>query len=102
MTLLGDRMLAEGVTERAPVDDFRVVVVCPAGNVDYRQVVPGTPLARRLPGSATVLEAMRATLKSPARMQMVAQDDLVAGLRRSQVASDLEPWLDYHAARYGW
>lgn len=102
MTLLGDRMLAEGVTERAPIDDFRVVVVCPAGNVDYRQVVPGTPLARRLSGCTTVLEAMRATLKSPARFQVVAQDDLVAGLRRSPAATELTPWLDYHAVRYGW
>jgi hypothetical protein len=102
MILLGDRMLAEGVTETLAVDDFRVVVVCPTANRDFRQVVPATPVGRQLPPTTTVTDAMRGSLKNPRRLQLVAQDELVAALRRGPLRKELKPWLDYHAVRYRW
>lgn len=102
MLLLGDRILGEGLTETLRVDDVRVVVVCPLANDDYRRVVPATPLGRRWPCGATVRDAMRPGLKDPRRLDVVAQDDLVARLRREPALAGLEPWLDYHARRYGW
>jgi len=102
MLLLGDRMLVEGVTEALRVDDMRVVVVCPTANDDYRRVVPTTPLGLRLPNGSAVREAMRAGLKDPRRLDVIAQDQVVARLREGPLAADLKPWLDYHALRYGW
>lgn len=102
MLLLGDRMLTEGVTEALRVEDMRVVVVCPTANVDYRRVVPATPLGRRSPAGAAVRDAMRVALKDPRRLEVVAQDELVARLRSGPLSGRLKPWLDYHALRYGW
>lgn len=102
MTLLGDRILAEGFTETLRVDDVRVVVVCPAANQDYRLVVPTTPVGRRSPSGTTVRKALRAGLKDPRRLDVIAQDDLVALLRSSTLAPALKSWLDYHSLRYAW
>lgn len=74
MFLLGDRMLAEGVTETLHVDDMRVVVVCPAANDDSRTVVSTTPLDRRWPNGSTVQAAMHAALREPRRFEVVAQE----------------------------
>jgi hypothetical protein len=100
--LVGDRMLVEGVTETLRVDDLRVLVVCPNANEDYRRVVSTTPLGRRWPNGSTVQEAMRAGLKQPHRLEVVAQEDLVARLRGGPLSGELKAWLDYHALRYGW
>jgi hypothetical protein len=102
MLLLGDRMLQEGVTDSLRIDDARVIVVCPTANHDYRNLVLTTPLGRRWPAGTTVQTAMRAALKEPRRFEVVAQDDLVAGLRRGPLAEQIRPWLDYHELRYGW
>lgn len=102
MVLLADRLLVEGITDSLRVDDVRVVVVCPAANEDYRRVVATTPVGKRMPAGATVLEAMRACLKDPRRFDIVAQEHLVARLREGALAEVLKPWLDYHQLRYGW
>jgi hypothetical protein len=102
MILLADRMLVEGVTEMLRIDDVRVIVVCPTANVDYRRVVPTTPLGRCWPGENTVRDAIRAGLKDPRRFDVVAQDDLAARMRRGPLSHELKAWLDYHALRYGW
>lgn len=102
MLLLGDRILAEGVTEALRVDDIRVLVVCPTENDDYRCVVPSTPLGRRWPSGAMVLDVMRSGLKEPRRLEFAAQDTLVGRLRSGSLSGTLRQWLDYHAARYCW
>jgi hypothetical protein len=100
--LVGDRMLTEGVTEALRVNDMRVIVACPTANLDYRRVVPTTPIGRRLREGATVRDAMRASLKEPRRFEVVAQDELVKQLRAGPLSAELKPWLDYHELRYGW
>lgn len=102
LRLLADRMVARGVTEGQRVDEARVVVVCPKANNAYRLAVQKTPLAARRPPGATVEDIVRTTLKDPASLTVVAQDDLVAHLRGSLVASGLSSWLAYHSLRYGW
>jgi hypothetical protein len=102
MILLGDRMLADGLTESQSVDDVKVVVVCPSANSDYRLLVPSTPIGRRSLNGETVQSAIRVGLKHPHRLAFVAQDDLLAALRNCTLAADLRPWIDYHAVRYGW
>ena len=102
MRLLADRMVAEGVTPALQITDARVIVVCPAANLDYRQAVEETPLARRFPRATTVEEVVRATLKAPEAFSVVAQEDVLAALRDGPLAGSLEPWLEYHRVRYGW
>jgi hypothetical protein len=102
MRLLGDRMLAEGLTRDLAVQEVSVVVVCPAGNQDYRRVVRTTPIGRRHGADTTVLDAFRTTLRVPERFSIVSQEDLVEGLRKSACVHALGPWLEYHARRYGW
>lgn len=41
-------------------------------------------------------------LRDPRRLDVVAQDELVAQLRRGPLSGELKPWLDHHALRYGW
>lgn len=102
MLLAGDRMLLEGVTESLRVDDMRVIVVCPRENEDYRRIVPTTPLGRSLPQGSTIRDAVRAGLEQPRRFDVVSQSELVERLREGPLSSELKPWLDYHALRYGW
>jgi hypothetical protein len=45
---------------------------------------------------------LRIGLKDVRRLDVVAQDELVARLRGSALAGELKPRLDYHALRYGW
>ena len=100
--LLADRMLTNGVAPDLPIDEVRVVVVCPAANVDYRTVVKTTPLAHRFPQFDTVEDVVRATLSDGRLFSAVATEEIIAKLRRSVIAPDIERWLEYHSARYGW
>lgn len=100
--LLRDCMMSSGVSPALPLVDARVVVVCPADNLDYRNVVKRTPLAQRFSGADTVEEIVHHTLKDPRTFTVIAQDDLVAHLRRGALAAQLRDWLGYHEVRYGW
>ena len=102
MHLLADRMLARGVTPDLQIDEARVIVVCPGENTDYRQVVRTIPLAKRFPELDTVEEIVRASLKDGNSFSVVASDDIINQLRSSNLAGNLEKWLEYHRARYGW
>jgi hypothetical protein len=102
LRLLADRMVSEGVTPSLRVVDARVVVVCPAENQEYRTVVTSTPLARRFAGHVALEDVMRATLKNPRGIELVAPERLVAALGASPLDGSLLPWLDYHRQRYGW
>jgi hypothetical protein len=102
MHLLRDGMIASGVSPALPLVDARVVVVCPADNLDYRNVVRRTPLAQRFSDAETVEQVIHHTLKDPRTFSVVAQDDLVAHLRRGALATRLLDWLSYHEERYGW
>jgi len=95
-------MMVEGVSPDLPIVDARVVVMCPAGNTDYRLVVKETPLGVRFPSLATVEDVVRATLKTPRTFAILAQEDVVVALRGGPLAQHLKPWLDYHRVRYGW
>lgn len=102
LLLLRDRMMAEGVSPDMPIEDARVVVVCPAANTDYRRAVKETPLGRQFPSLGTVEDIVQATLKTPQSFATLAQEDVVAALRGGPNAKRLMPWLDYHQLRYGW
>ena len=100
--LLANRMLANGVTPNLLVDEAKVVVVCPAENTDYRQVVGTIPLARRFPDLGTVEEIVRATLTDQNSFSMVAPEEIIGKLRSGSLAGDMKEWLEYHKTRYGW
>ncbi len=102
MHLLRDRVLAKGVSPDTPVDEARVVVVCPEANADYRRAVSSTPLSRRFPQLATVEEIVRATLRDPSVFETVGQETIVDRLRAGPLAPQLRAWLAYHRVRYGW
>lgn len=102
LLLLADRMRSSGVTPSLPIHDARVVAVCPAANLEYRQAVRRTPLGRRFPSLNTVEEIVRATMKTPESFAVVAPEDITAMLRVSTMAARLRPWRDYHQLRYGW
>ncbi len=102
LRLLADELQRSGVAPGLAVVDARVVVVCPAANVDYARAVASTPLARRFPGLCTVGELMCATLRAPDGIALAASERIVAGLRASPSAPAISDWLDYHRVRYGW
>ena len=95
-------MVASSVTPTLNVDEARVVVVCPEGNLDYRNVVRTTPLGQRFPELDTVQDVVRSTLVDGDSFAVVAQDEIVRKLRRNSVGLDLKKWLNYHRVRYGW
>lgn len=103
LRLLADRMIVESVSPSLPVADARVVVVCPAGNAQYRNAVATTPLARRFPNDGTIEQLMRRTLRDPRGIAVVASEDLLAAVGAAGLDEDaIRPWLDYHGRRYGW
>ena len=102
MHLLADRMLRRGITPNLQIIEAKVVVVCPAENTDYRQVVSTIPLARRFPDLGTVEEIVRATLIDQNSFKVASSEEIVDRLRSSKLAGDLDEWLEYHRSRYGW
>ena len=102
LRLLADEIERSGFGPGMTIADARVVVVCPAANRDYLLAVRSTPLAKRYPSLPTVEAIMQATLRQPDGIQVASSEALVAGLRACAQAASLAPWLDYHAARYGW
>lgn len=102
LLLQADRMRQQGATKTQMVTDARVLVVCPKGNKEYRNVVKSTPLGKRFPSLKTVEEAVQANLKKPYVFKVIAQEFLVAALRSSNFAAKFQFWLDYHNLRYEW
>ncbi len=102
MRLLADVMETKGVTGELPVDEARLLVICPESNQDYRRVFQRLPLAQRFPELDTVEQVFRACLKEPERFAVVSQERLVTALRTDPTHESIEPWLEYHELRYGW
>ena len=102
LQLLADRMRSEGVTPDLPVDEAKVIVVCPAANSEYRQVVKTTPLGHLFPHLGTVQDAVRATLIDGSSFSVVAPEEIIGKLRGSGHEADIQEWLDYHTIRYCW
>lgn len=101
MVLFGDRALEAGITKDLQIDDFRVIVVCPEANLDYRQASEKSPLGKSSP-KASVDALMQSGLHKPERLSFVGQETIVAALRDGPLAGQLEDWLQYHELRYGW
>lgn len=101
LVLFGDRAIEEGITKDLQIDDFRVIVVCPEANLDYRQASEKSPLGKSSP-KASVDALMQSGLHKPERLSFVGQETIVAALRDAPVAGQLEEWLQYHELRYGW
>jgi len=102
LRLLADEIQRVGMSPARPVFDARVVVVSPEANRDYRIAVPTIPLARRYPRLETVEQIMRFEIRDPDGIAFAASEELVARLRASRAALDLEGWAAYHETRYGW
>jgi hypothetical protein len=100
--LLAQKIIRECFTQSIRVDEAKVVVVCPFGNTDYRQVAPGTRMAAAFPNFDSVIEVVRANLKDPARFAMVAPEEILSTLSRTDVSGSIEEWGGYHRLRYGW
>jgi hypothetical protein len=100
--LLADRMRSEGVTPELPIKEAKVIVVCPAANVDYRLVVKTTPLGQRFPHLDTVEDVVRAAITDGDSFAVLAPEEIFGKLRGTAIAADIERWLEYHAVRYGW
>lgn len=101
MVLFGDRAIEERITKDLEIDDFRVIVVCPEANLDYRAPSDKSPLGRSSPG-ASVDALMQSGLHRPERISFVGQEKIVASLRDCPLAGQLDDWLRYHEVRYGW
>lgn len=97
--LLADKMVRDkefGVTEA------KVVVVCPEGNIAYRETITSPALKTRFPAAATVEQAVQFALRTPACFTMTSPEALVAAVRQSQDAEKLSAWLGYQHERYGY
>ena len=79
-----------------------MVVVCPAANLDYRNVVRATPLGQRFPEHDTVEDIVKATLIDRDSFSVVAPDEIIGQMRGNATDLDLGDWLEYHRLRYGW
>jgi len=99
LRLLGDKMVGES---EFGVSDARVVVVCPEGNLAYRNRITSPPLAERLAPGATLEEAVGFLLDNPAGFVMTSPERLIGALRRADLGRAIGDWLAYHEERYGW
>lgn len=98
LLLLGRKMASAA---ELGVADYRVVVVCPEENAEYRGRVTSPEFRHRFPQAATMEGAVRAALREPDRFTMVSARQL---FRRAATAGDraLGEWMGYHKARYAW
>jgi hypothetical protein len=97
--LLADKMVHDkefGITEA------KVVVVCPEGNIAYRETITSPVLKTRFPAAATVEQAVKSALRAPACFTMTSPEALVAAVRQSQGSEKLSEWLGYQHERYGY
>lgn len=95
LLLLGRRMAEEnelGVTEAV------VVVVCPDGNVEYRDRVTSRGLK---PFGSKVEDVIKGVLKNPKDFRMTAPADLLRAVQ-GQHGGKLGGWATYLHERYGW
>lgn len=97
--LLARKMI---LTKEFGIAEAKVVVVCPNDNIEYRNRVTSPPIAAGCTSSSSVEAVMKSALKDPSMFEIVSQETLTSALRNSGLSRDLDPWLDYHALRYGW
>jgi hypothetical protein len=102
LRLLADQMVRNGVTPSLPIARATVVVVCPEGNLDYRNAVSSLPIARRFAHLGTVEAMIQATLKDSGGLVLTSQEALLAAVRKASMRTPVQAWADYHMARYGW
>jgi hypothetical protein len=83
------------------VAETRVVVMCPAENVAYRERITSPALARRFPNAPTIEQMARQLWRDPAGVAVVDPRRLVDAVRA--VGSDsMSAWSTYLRDRYGW
>ena len=101
--LLADRMVHD---RELDVDEAKLVLVVPEGNVAYRRVSDGSKttspaLAERFPSIETVERLMRTVLKSPeAQFDMLTPATLLDAVVRAY-PDETADWASYWIQRYG-
>ena len=99
MRLLADRMVAK---RELDVTEAKVVVVVPAGNLDYRERITSPELSSFYPEAHTVADVMRMSLTNPERDFASACPSSLADAVRVACGESATAWGDYQRARYGW
>jgi len=97
--LLGSKMVSEG---EFGITEFRVVVVCPAGNLSYRSTITSKPLRNRFPKAKTIEQAVRPLWKDPRQFVMTSQEVCIDEVRKADTHGQLDDWALYQKMRYGW
>ena len=97
--LLADRMVTR---KELGVSEAKVVLVCPDGNLDYRQSLTSPLLAAMFPEATSVEEVIRAATSDPdLNFGFVSQSEIGTAVR-AKCGACAHGWSEYHAARYGW
>lgn len=96
LSLLGAKMTRD---REFGVSEARVVVACPTANVEYRTRITSPGLRNRAAGS--VEEAMRRAARLPEMVRVVDPGALAVAVGRVD-RSEVQGWLAYNSARYGW
>jgi len=99
LLLLGQRMVQE---RELGVTDFRVVVVCPEANDDYRNRITSPDLRKRFPNANSIEHVMRQVLRGPSIFVMTSPEKLLSEVRGSGAVAGLAAWSAYMRERYGW
>ena len=94
--LLGDKLRRE---RHLPVDQVRVVVVCPEDNLAYRNTVTPPALAALNPKPSSLVDAARRLWREPSNLIMTSPRNLL-NCARASLPAELAPWADYISARY--
>lgn len=100
LRLLADDVVRTGLSPTQPVDDAVVIVVGPEANDDYLRPFPHTPLARRFPETANVVEILRRLAKDPRAFRFVDDTRARRAAFDARAASRGFDWWNYLAARY--
>jgi hypothetical protein len=97
--LLADKMVRDG--KEFGVTEAKVVVVCPADNLAYRNRITSPGLEARVRAGSTVEQAVHYALRTLAGFSVACPKALVAAVRGSRHTGDLSAWLKYQHERYG-
>ena len=97
--LLGDKMVMEG---EFGISEFRVIIVCPEENTNYRNRVTSTPLHHRFPLADTIEKVAKGLWKDPRQFVVTSQEVFINAIRKADFGHELDKWSDYQRERYGW
>ena len=101
--IMRQRLLADRMVQKAElgVSEAKVVVVVPAENLAYREIITSPGLKERFPETKTVADVMETVLKQPREQFAVVAPATLVDSVEAKCRESADQWAAYWRRRYG-